>query len=396
MRTLIFAACALWAVGPAAMAAPFTPAGDSAVVEQLPLRATDPAVRRLESMRQQLRARPDDAALRIDLARRYFDLSMAQGDPRYVGYAQGALTPLEASAASNASYWLTRGMLEQYNHQFDAALASLAQALKLDPQSAEAMSWRAAIFMVMARYPDALDECERMALLTLPLFTAGCRSYAQATNGALARAYRNLSAALAAQPDAPSGLVLWTQTRLAEMAQRLLPPAAAERHFKAALQLGITDQFLLAAYADFLLKQQRPAEVITLLADWERSDILLLRLALAGQAAKDPRTAGWTTQLRERFAAASARTERLHEQEAARFMLELEQRPDEALKIAAANYTTQKEPRDAEVLMRAALAARQPQAAAPAIAWLRDSRYEDAQLAQLAAQLAALPGGRAP
>lgn len=396
MRSVTFAACVLLAAGPPAMAAPFTPSHDSEVVEQLPLRATDPAVRRLESMRQQLRARPDDAGLRIDLARRYFDLSMAQGDPRYVGYAQGALAPLEASAASNPSYWLTRGMLEQYNHQFDAALASLAQVLKLNPQAAEAMSWRAAIFMVQARYTDALAECARMAPLTLPLLSTGCRSYAQATSGALATAYRDLTAALAAQPDAPKGLVLWTQTRLAEMAQRLLPPAVAERHFKAALQLGITDQFLLAAYADFLLKQQRPAEVMALLADWERSDILLLRLALAGQAAKDPRTTGWTAQLSERFAAASARTERLHEQEAARFMLELAQRPDDALKIATANYATQKEPRDAEVLMRAALAARQPQAAASAIAWLRDSRHEDAQLAQLATQLAALPTGKAP
>lgn len=396
MRSLTFAACVLLAAGPAAVAAPFTPGNDSEVVEQLPLRATDPAVRRLASMRQQLQARPNDAGLRIDLARRYFDLSMAQGDPRYVGYAQGALAPLEASAASNPSYWLTRGMLEQYNHQFDAALASLAQALTLDPQAAEAMSWRAAIFMVQARYADALAECARMAPLTLPLFSAGCSSYAQASNGALATAYRDLNAALAAQPDAPKGLALWTHTRLAEMAQRLLPPAAAERHFKAALQLGITDQFLLAAYADFLLKQQRPAEVIALLADWERSDILLLRLALAGQAAKDPRAAGWTTQLRERFAATAARTERLHEQEAARFMLELAQQPDDALKIAAANYATQKEPRDAEVLMRAALAARQPQAAAPAMAWLRESRYEDAQLAQLATQLAALPAGKAP
>lgn len=396
MRPLIFAACVLWAAGPAAVAAPFTPGNDSEVVEQLPLRATDPAVRRLESMRQQLRARPDDAGLRIDLARRYFDLSMAQGDPRYVGYAQGALAPLETSAADNPRYWLTRGMLEQYNHQFDAALASLAQALKLDPRAAEAMSWRAAIFMVQARYQDALTECQRMAPLTLPLFSAGCRSYAQATSGALANAYRDLSAALAAQPDAPDGLVLWTQTRLAEMAQRHLPPAVAERHFRAALQLGITDQFLLAAYADFLLTQQRPTDAIGLLASWERSDILLLRLALAGQTAKDPRTAGWTAQLRERFAATAARTERLHEQEAARFMLDLAQRPDEALKIAAANYATQKEPRDAEVLMRAALAARQPQAAAPALTWLRESRYEDAQLSQLAAQLAALPTGKAP
>ncbi len=395
MRSLIFAACALWAFGPAAMAAPYTPAGDSEVVEQLPLRATDPAARRLASMRQQLKARPDDAELRIDLARRYFDLSMAQGDPRYVGYAQGALAPLETTAAGNPSYWLTRGMLEQYNHQFDAALTSLAQALTLDPQSVEAMSWRAAIFMVQARYTDALAECGRMAPLALPLLTAGCRSYAQATSGALASAYRDLGAALSAQPDAPKGLVLWTQTRLAEMAQRLLPPASAERHFKAALQLGITDQFLLAAYADFLLRQQRPAEVIALLGEWERSDILLLRLALAGQVAKDPRTAGWTGQLRERFAAAGARTERLHEQEVARFMLELAQQPDEALKIAATNYATQKEPRDAEVLMRAALAARQPQLAAPALHWLRESRHEDPQLAQLATQLAALSAGKA-
>ena len=36
---------------------------------------------------------------------------------------------------------------------------------------------------------------------------------------------------------------------------------------------------------DFLLAQKRPKEVIELLKDWERSDVLLLRLALAGKAA---------------------------------------------------------------------------------------------------------------
>ena len=74
-----------------AQAAPFTPANDSDVVERLPLSATDPSARRLQSLRKQLEAKPDDVALRIEIARRYFDLSMAQGDPRYVGYASAAL-----------------------------------------------------------------------------------------------------------------------------------------------------------------------------------------------------------------------------------------------------------------------------------------------------------------
>ena len=163
----------------------------------------------------------------------------------------------------------------------------------------------------------------------------------------------------------------------------------AENYFKQALKVGITDQFLLGAYSDLLLLRQRPAEVLTLLSDWERSDVLLLRLALAGKATRDKRAADWATQLRDRFAAAALRGDRLHEQEAARFELDIENKPAKALELAGLNYKVQKEPRDAEILMRAALAAGQAKAAQPALDWLRSSRYEDAGIKALAAQLAA-------
>ena len=376
----------------AAQAAPYTPKSDSEVVERLPL-TSDASVRRVESLRKQLAARPDDATLRVEIARRYFELAMAQGDPRFVGYASAAIAPLAANSTS-ADYWLIRGQIQQFSHDFEAALASLAKASQLAPASPEPLSWRTAIFMVQARYAEALAEAERLTLLAEPLLGIGWQAYVRASTGQLEAAFQEVANAVkpapnsATRPPAPE-LVLWQYTRLADMAWRLQRPELAEDYFKRALKLGLTDQYLLGAYADFLLARQRPAEVLKLLAGWERSDILLLRLALAGKAANDTRATDWAAQLRDRFQAAEQRGDRLHEQEAARFELDIERNTAKALALATRNYQTQKEPRDAEILMRAALAANQAKAAQPALDWLRSSRYQDPLMGKLAEQLAA-------
>lgn len=370
-------------------AAPFTPVNDNEIIERLPAGATDPSVRRVESLRKQLAARPGDNGLRLEIARRYFDLAMAQGDPRYVGYASAAIAPLAQSDAGNAGYWMLRGVIQQYSHDFAGALRSLARARELDPRSPEPAAWRSAIHMVQANYGEALSECTRLVPTGDPLHAKGCTAYVQASTGQLGPAYEALGTAFAKADAVGPELALWLRTRLAEMAIRLRRPPEAETHFKEALRLGVTDQFLLGAYADFLLRERRPAEVLALLAGWERSDILLLRLALAGRASNDSRAAGWAAQLRDRFAAAAQRGDRLHEQEAARFELDIEGKPDRALPLAVRNYQVQKEPRDAEILMRAALAANQPKAAQPALDWLRASQYEDPELARIADALAA-------
>ena len=372
-----------------AHAAPFTPANDSEVVERLPSSANDPSVRRVDSLRKQLAAQPNDNALRVEIARRYFDMAMAQGDPRYVGYASAALGPMAATAANNGAYWLAKGLVQQYSHDFAGGLQSLTRASELDPQSPEPIAWRAAIYMVQARYAEALAECTRLVPLTIPLHSQGCTAYVLASTGQLLAAYDALARELAAAGPVAPELVLWVQTRLADMALRLQRTAQAEAHFKEAFRQGVTDQYLLGAYSDFLLQQKRPAEVVALLAAWERSDILLLRLALAGKALNDSRAKGWADQLRDRFAAATLRGDRLHEQEAARFELDVEGHPDQALALASRNYTAQKEARDAEILLRAALAAHQPKAAQPALDWLRSTHYEDPALARVADQLAA-------
>ena len=386
MRCALAAVAGTWLLAAAVQAAPFTPASDAQVVERLPV-ASDPALRTVESLRRQLASRPADAALRLDIGQRYFALAMAQGDPRYVGYAVATIAPLEKTSAGDARFWLVRGQLQQYSHDFDAAIASLQRASELDPQAVEPVAWRAAISMVSAQYARAAAECDRLQEIATPLFATGCVAYVRAATGQLLPAYDLLSKAVAAEGNVAPALMLWVQTRLAEMAVRLQRWGDAERHYRTALAQGVTDQFLLGSYADFLLQRRRPREVLQLLAGWERSDILLLRLALAGRAANDPRAKDWQAQLRDRFQDAARRGDRLHEQEAARWELELEKDPAKALAYAKSNYTRQKEARDAEVLLRAALAARQPAAAQPALAWLQESRYEDPVLQQLAGML---------
>ena len=378
----------MWCAGPA-QAAPFKPGSDADIVERLPGRASDPAIRRVDSLRKQLAAQPDNADLRVAIARRYFDMAMAQGDPRYVGYASAAIAPLAKNPAPQAGYAMVLGLIQQFSHEFEPALASLATASQQDPASPDPLLWRSAIFMVQARYAEAALECQRLSSLADPLLSLGCSAYVDASTGKLAQAFEKLSVAVQAASSTAPELALWQATRLAEMAWRLGRFDLAESYFKNALKQGVTDQFLLGAYADFLLARQRPGEVITLLADWERSDILLLRLALAGKATGDKRSADWAAQLRSRFVAAALRGDRLHEQEAARFELDIEGNAAKALTLASANYKIQKEPRDAEILMRAALGAQQAKAAQVALDWLRTSRYEDPALAVLATQLAA-------
>ena len=397
MRYTLLSAFFAWGMlvvtGPS-IAAPYLPASDAEVIERLPGRASDPATRRVESLRKQLAARPDDAALRVDIARRYFDMAMAQGDPRYVGYATGALAPLAKTSGSpsdtNADYFLVRGMIEQFSHAFEPALASLLKASQLNPASAEPLLWRSAIFMVQANYPAAAQECARLAPLAEPLVGTGCSAYvAASTKGGLETAFASLSAAVKTHANSSPELLLWQYTRLAEMALRLQRFDTAEDYYRRALALGVTDQFLLGSYADFLIDRKRYPEVLQLLSDWERSDILLLRLALAARNMQDPRATNWATQLRTRFADAARRGDRLHEQEAARFELDIEGSPKKALDLASANYAIQKEPRDAEILMRTALGAGQADRARPALAWWRATGYEDPHIDRLATQLLA-------
>lgn len=370
--------------------APQVPADDSVVLETLPVRPGDPAAAELRRLRAAAAAAPHDPEAAARLARRYFDLAMEEGDPRYVGYAQAALRAWPENAQAGPEILVLHGKLRQYRHDFDAAMANFELALKADPANFGARAWRVAILMVQADYAGARRECAQLAPHASALQSAACATYIDATTGDARGAYARLSAALAQAGGVEPEYELWLRTRLAEMAWRSGDRDAAERQFRAALRLGINDNFVLAAYADFLLEQGRAAEVMKLLKGWGRSDTLLLRLALAARALGLPEAEKHARTLGDRFADAARRGEKLHLQEEARFLLDLKGDAPAALRAAQANYRSQREPRDAQVLIEAALAARDPAAAAPALQWLDASGFEDGRMRSLARQLKAV------
>ena len=356
------------------------------MLERLPAKASDPAMAELRELRLALAGSPTNPVLAARVAQRYFERASAEGDPRYVGYAEAALRHWRDPQAP-AGVLFMRALLRQYRHDFAGALIDLEATLRGDPAHVGARAWRAAIFMVQADYAAAARECRALEEHASELLATGCSAYLDATTGKTRAAYERLGEVLGRHPEASSEAQLWTLTRLAEMAWRLGDQAAADRLFKQALGLGVEDNFLLAAYADFLLERTRPKEVVGLLRSWARSDTLLLRLALAEHTLGMREAERHVQALGERFAASALRGERLHMAEEARYLLALKGDARGALAVAAENWKAQREPRDAAIFLEAAAASGDRQAAAPVLRWLDETRFESSRLRTLAAKL---------
>ena len=361
-------------------AAPYTPTQDSQVLETLPSRAADPTARELATLRAAVAKAPTDPEPATALAQAYFDQAIARGDPRYVGYAEAIVGRFQA--ALPAPLLTLRGVLRQYRHDFAGGLQDFAAALALDPDYAVAHAWRGAIFLVQADYGAAQKECDALKRLGRGTLAGGCQGLAQAYGGQLKAGYDTLQATLRQVTDPDSRL--WLLTRLGEVAAWRGQTAQAQAHYREALSLGRDDVYLLAAWADFLLDAGQPAEVVRLLSAWASADSLLLRLTEAETALQQPAAARHRQMLTDRFAAARARGDTTHRAEEARFELRLRNDPTTALRLAQDNYAVQREPRDARVLLEAALAAKAPAGAQAALEWLQRSGFEDARLRQLA------------
>jgi Tfp pilus assembly protein PilF len=385
---IIVTAALLLAEAGTAASAPYVPADDAQVLERLPT-ASNQNLRELSRLNADLGRSPTDLALAIRVATRDIEAARAESDPRYNGYAEAALRPWLTQPNPPNNVVLLRATLRQAIHDFNGALQDLDRIISAEPRNFQARLTRAIILQVQGEYPEALKNCLSLALSVDNLVIATCIASVNGLRGQAKASRDILKGALeGSRPDdASPQLRLWALTILAEIEARIGDSAAAEQHFRQALSLGVRDGYLLGAYADFLLDAGRPQEVLTLLKDELRIDPLLLRFALAEKMIGASAVSSHIADLDERFKMSRLRGDVSHRREEARFALHLSNRASDALQLAEANWTVQREPWDTRLLLETALAAGAPAAARPVLDWLTTSQLEDDQIQKLASRL---------
>ncbi len=389
-------ACTLAAAAPpTAFKAPYLPTDDREVLQEVPSTA-DPAVVQMRSLRVAHEADPDALQPALGLAGAYVDYSRQIGDAHYAGYAEAVIAPWMALASPPAAVLDLQATILQYRHEFAAARVLLHRVFSVDPANAQAWLTLATLDMVQGDYPAAARDCAQVTNTAGVEFGLACTGNLRSYVGRARQSLALLEQVEAAGHGLPAATASWVQGLLAETAERLGDSALAERHYLAALQLTPRDNFLLVAYADYLLDRGRPREVLDLLRGHEQSDTAFLRIALAHAALGSPEAQRDTWIMAARFEALKLRGSDYFGREESRFALELEHDPEGALEMATQNWQLQRAPWDARVLLEAALAAGQPRAAQAVLQFVQQTHLEDPVVASLVARLRGQGSGATP
>jgi tetratricopeptide (TPR) repeat protein len=372
---------------------PYTPTADDEVLQQVPA-ASDPDVRQMKLLRDQLDRDGSNLRIAHQLARAYIEFGRQVGDAHYMGYAEAVLRPWQTQPSPPSEVMVDVATILQFRHKFTEARQELKKALTRDPNNAQGWLTLATVDMVQGEYEAAGDECSKVAVtggLTVGLVCTGnLRSY-------LGQAEQSVTLLTQIEANASgqaSTFVSWVEGLLAETCERLGDWKQAELHYRKALALSPRDNFLLIAYADFLLDRNRPAEVLPLLRYSVQSDTAFLRLAMAKAALRSPDLPLYTWIMEARFEALAQRGDDYFGREQVRFALYLKHDPQAALALALRNWQVQRGPWDARVFLEAALAANDPEAAAPVLTFLHQTKLQDPVIESLVRKLAGLESSK--
>jgi len=386
LGALTFALIAHAGEPPPPYLSPYLPKRDAEVLQEVPSR-TDPAVAGMASLRKSLDAEPQNMGAALQLADAYVEYGRQVGDAHYAGYAEAVIAPWMSRAAPPAAVMVLQATILQYRHQFAGARELLERTLKVDAHQGQAWLTLATLDMVQGAYAGAARDCVQVTSFAGLQLGLACAANVRMYLGQAAQSLGILDRAMSSSTSVPAATKAWMAGLQAEAAERLGDWPLAEMHYREALKLLPRDNFLLVAYADYLLDRGRPSEVLPLLAAHAQSDTAFLRIALAQSALHSSDTARYVWIMAARFEALSLRGSDYFGREQARFALDLQHDPQRALDMAQQNWQVQRAPWDARMLLEAALAAKQPRASGEVLAFLKQTQLQDPIIESLAHQL---------
>ncbi len=326
---------------------------------------------KLQAMLRATRAAPGDLVAAKAAAAALAAEGRAAGDSRLVGAASGVLTPFMADPDVEILNLLAT--VRQYQHDFTGALSLLDRAIKQDPSNASALLSRATIQIVLGHFDLAGTDCKRLSDVSRPELGFLCQSTALLLTDRAPLVYQRLQSIVDNPGLLDDSLRGWAIGLMGEIAKLQGDPETAKKHFSdvlAADPLALRERLLLA---DLLLKDKAATEVLVLLEAAPDVDGVLIRRVLAAEMIGDQQRADTATaELDRRFRLNLDLGLTAHAREEAHYFLEIAGKPQVALQRAVVNWNLQHEFEDAQLLIDSAVAAENPKAAAPVLAWMAE------------------------
>ena len=317
-----------------------------------------------------LRARPGDLAAAQKAARLFIAEGRDAGDSRLVGAALGALRPWLGEDA-DAETLLLAATARQYQHDFTGALALLDRAIEVAPDEAGALLMRATIRTVRGEFDQAEHDCQRLRGAGRVDLAFLCQAAALTLTDHAPAIYERLEQIVADPRVLDPGLRGYALGLLGEIAMLQGWNDRAREHLAAVLDADPGELRTRMLLADLVLAEGDPQATLATLEGAPDVDGVLLRRAIAADRIgaddiADPAKA----ELARRFARNLDLGLTAHAREEARYFLELDVSPAEALSRARVNWSLQHEFEDAQLLLDAAALAGEPAAALPVLEWI--------------------------
>src|SRR5688500_10587812 len=167
-----------------------------------------------------LKEKPGDLGLAMRLARAQLAMGMAEADPRFVGYARATLEPWWEDARAPSSFLVLRARIQQAQHDFNGAAATLKTVLRNDATHAEALLLLATIAEATGELKEAANACAELGRLRVGLIALACSASVASLTGRAEESYSVLRTATARAAPRDAALLGWVSTILGEIAMR--------------------------------------------------------------------------------------------------------------------------------------------------------------------------------
>lgn len=311
----------------------------------------------LQSLRRLLQTSPDDAVSAARFARTALRRYAEHGDPRLLGYADGALKRWRDVPTPPPDIWLLRGRLLQTQHEFSQAASDLERLLEVHPNTVEAMLLAADARRRAGDIDDARGLCLRLQFAGRADLARLCAADLLLTLGQAADAHAAAAAALDTMDTAADDAQrTWALSLLADTARAAGRRDDARAAYEAALGLSQRPPLALSlAYIDFLIDGEELEAAQAPLDALPPADAVLLRRAIVARKSPAGVFPDAADELENRFEASDiAGTAELHWRERAVYALHVRGDAGDALRYARRNWQAQKGWEDAELLIDAA------------------------------------------